>query len=170
MNATVLATATGDGFLGGIIAFALLGAFVAAGVGSVVGAVAITVARRVGYSTRDAAMGFGGVVAALIALGGGWFALSAGWTAVFPVSVAVVGALYWGVLPLAAGRAALSRLTDADDPLALATYGWPVATAGSLAVLMTGVVESGVGILALAFVVPVVGPTAIGYAIRQVQS
>lgn len=170
MNAIAQITANGHGFIGAIVALALLWGFVVAAVGSVVGAIAITVARQFGYSTREATVGFGGVVAALIALGGGWFALSAGWTAVVPVATAVVAGLYWGALPLAIGRGVLSRFTDADDPLALATYGWPFATAGSLVVLGVGPIESGVAALALVLVVPVVGPTAIGYAIRQVQS
>ena len=156
----------------GFIAITGIAAYVYATVGSLLTTLAfIGVCRFTQASSRRAAgrvVRWVGVGFAVIV---GFAGLSVGLGAAAFVGItAGVTTLVWGVGPVGLGVVALSRLTDAVDPVGLAFVGWFPSLVAPFAVAYTvGLPSSAVALLGV-LAVPVVGPTAVAYAVHRARS
>lgn len=156
----------------GFIAVIAVAAYIYATGLSLVASAAFFGMRRFGsFSSRKAGKWLAGGVGALGAaiVGYGWFAFG-GEAAVFIAITVGATTLGTGVIPLGIGYAALSRLTDADDPLTNAVIGWfPSLVAPGAVIYLFGGPATTLGLIGL-LAIPTFGPTAIGYAIHRVRS
>ncbi len=145
-------------------------AYVFAAVGAVVtGTVVLAGTTLTGYSTRSVAAGVGGLLGAGAVAAVVWLVANDGLSTALGVAgvLGLAVALLWGV-PLAVGRAAVARVTNAANPLGYAVLGWPLAVAGPLAYLRTVQPPSGSPVVtAVLFGGPVVGTAVVGVLARR---
>lgn len=154
---------------------ALLGivVYVAAALGAVpIAAVILTGSALTDSSTRTVTTYVAGGVGVLGVAGFVYTMLGAslGTAASVALILGVAAVALW-VLPVAVGTGILSALTDANDPLKYAVFGWPVATVAPVAYLrlFTPPPSSPLLLVGL-FGVPLFGPAVVGYVARQVDT
>ncbi len=155
----------------GFVAVLAVAAYVYAAGASVLASAAFGILRYRGSATSEATKTVGTGVGVLLAGIVGFAALSLGWeAAVFVALTAGAATLTLGVLPLGLASVVLPRVTDTDDPLGLAVYGWsPSLVVPPVVVYLLGAPATTVTLAAL-LAVPVIGPTVVGYAVHRFRS